>query len=500
MFPVLYQINARVWLYELGQKLGRPATFDDVPDAFLADVASKGFDWVWWLGVWQTGPISREISRTHEGLQAEYRRTLADFAPSDVAGSPFAISDYVVHVDFGGTAALARLRERMRRHGLKLLLDFVPNHVSPDHRWVRERPEYFVHGTPDAFRHAPQNFREFDTTLGPRVLAYGRDPYFDGWSDTVQLNYRHAGCRAAMTRELLRVAGQCDGVRCDMAMLMLPDIFQRTWGDLGLPSDGTPPVDTPFWPEAISEVRQQHAAFLFMAEVYWDLEWTLQEQGFDYTYDKRLYDRLHGGDVAGVRGHLSGDLRFQNRLARFLENHDEPRAAGAFSRGKHEAAAIATFFAPGLKFFHEGQFEGRTVKLPIQLRRRPQEPFTADLAAFYTSLLALIRDDLVRGGDWSLAAVKPSWEGNDSHGAYIAMHLRKGDRHWLIAVNYADHWSQCFIEAPVSNEAAWGQRGFVFRDLLRGAVYERDTTDLLTRGLYLDVEGWGYHVFEVSPA
>jgi glycosidase len=498
MFPVLYQINARVWLFELGQRLGRPATFDDVPDAFLADVAARGFDWVWWLGVWQTGPLSREIAREHVGLQAEYRRALPDFAQADVAGSPFAISDYVVHVDFGGAAALARLRERMKRHGLKLLLDFVPNHLSPDHRWVRERPEYFVHGTAEAFHHAPQNYREFETARGTRILAHGRDPYFDGWSDTVQLNYRHAGCRAAMTRELLRVAEQCDGVRCDMAMLLLPEVFQRTWGDLGLPSDGTPPVDTSYWPEAIAEIRSRQPGFLFMAEVYWDLEWTLQQSGFDFTYDKRLYDQLHGRDTSGARGHLSGSRSFQDRLARFLENHDEPRAAGVFPRGQHEAAAIATFFAPGLKFFHEGQFEGRTVKLPIQLRRRPHEAVNADLASFYAALLPLIRDEIVRDGEWSLAGVRAAWEENGSHAAFIAMHLRRGERHWLVAVNFADHWSQCFVESPVSVDEGWGRRAFEFRDLLRGTVYERETTDLLARGLYLDVEGWGFHVFEVT--
>src|SRR5262249_35078435 len=156
----------------------------------------------------------------------------------------------------------------------------------------------------------------------------------------------------------VRVTELCDGVRCDMAMLLLPDVFQRTWGNRSLPPGGVAPVDTPFWPEAIMAVRQRQPRCVFLAEVYWDLEWTLQQQGFDYTYDKRLYDRLHVRDAEGVRGHLWADLEFQRKSTRFLENHDEPRAAGAFPPQVHRAAATVAFLVPGMRFFHEGQLEG----------------------------------------------------------------------------------------------------------------------------------------------
>ena len=152
-----------------------------------------------------------------------------------------------------------------------------------------------------------------------------------------------------MIGELLKIAGQCDGVRCDMAMLVLPDVFERTWG---IPSQ-------PFWPKATERVREQAPDFCFMAEVYWDLEWTLQQQGFDYTYDKRLYDRLRDRHARPVREHFWAGLDYQDKLARFLENHDEPRAAATFPPGVHEAAAVITFLSPGLRFFHQGQFEGR---------------------------------------------------------------------------------------------------------------------------------------------
>ena len=218
------------------------------------------------------------------------------------------------------------------------------------------------------------------TKNGPLVLAYGRDPYFDGWPDTLQLNYGNPELQQAMIGELERIAGQCDGVRCDMAMLVLPDVFESTWGiraDL-------------FWPKATESVRRKHPHFQFMAEVYWDREWTMQQQGFDYTYDKRLYDRLRDGHARPVREHFHAGLDYQNKMARFLENHDEPRAAATFPPEMHEAAAVITFLSPGLRFFHQGQFEGRKKRISPHLVRGPDEPIDARLKQFYDRLLSVL--------------------------------------------------------------------------------------------------------------
>ena len=160
----------------------------------------------------------------------DFGQTLPDLREEDIAGSGFAIQDYIVHRDLGGPAALARLRERMQKRGLKLMLDFVPNHMAPDHPWVDEHPDYFVHGSETDLARSPQNYCRVQTKNGPLVLAYGRDPYFDGWPDTLQLNYGNPQLQQAMIGELESIAGQCDGVRCDMAMLILPDVFESTWG------------------------------------------------------------------------------------------------------------------------------------------------------------------------------------------------------------------------------------------------------------------------------
>ena len=246
-YPALFQVNTRVRLSELAADLGRQATLDDIPDAELDRLAADGFDLVWFLGVWQTGEAARRVSRSKPEWLAEYRRVLPDFREEDVCGSCFAVRDYRVHEDFGGDEALARLRFRLKRRGLRLILDFVPNHMAPDHPWAIEHPDFFVSGTEEQLAAQPQNYCRVGTGPGARILAYGRDPYFDGWPDTLQLNYGNPALQRAMLGELRRIARQCDGVRCDMAMLVLPEVFERTWGIKA----------APFWPGATEAVREK---------------------------------------------------------------------------------------------------------------------------------------------------------------------------------------------------------------------------------------------------
>jgi len=485
-YPLLYQINTRVWLTELARTLGRPATLDDIPDTELDHLAQLGFDWVWFLSVWQTGPAAQQVSRSNPGWRREFEDTLPDLREEDIAGSGFAIQNYIVHTDLGGTAALARLRQRLKKHGLKLMLDFVPNHMAPDHPWVNEHPDYFVHGTEDDLANAPQNYCRVKTRSGPVVLAYGRDPYFDGWPDTLQLNYANPELQQAMIGELERIAGQCDGVRCDMAMLVLPEVFERTWG---LKAEL-------FWPKATRHVREKSPAFTFMAEVYWDMEWTMQQQGFDYAYDKRLYDRLREGHARPVREHFLAGLDYQNKLARFLENHDEPRAAATFSTEIQEAAAVITFLSPGLRFFHHGQFEGRKKRISPHLVRAPEEPVDRKLMQFYERLLSVLRNPAVRSGSWQLLECVPAWEGNSTWDCFLAFAWHgTDDERLLVTVNYAPNQSQCYVRLPFAD---LGNGQWRLKDLLGDATYEREGTDLSDRGLYLDEAAWKASVFSLA--
>lgn len=339
-YPTLYQINTRVWLTELSRQLGRPTTLDDIPGAELDHLASQGIDWIWFLSVWQTGPGARKISRSNSEWRREFQETLPDLQEEDIAGSGFAIAGYTVHQCLGGDAALARLRQRLCQRGLKLMLDFVPNHMGLDHPWIEEHSDYFIRGSESDLAHAPQNYTWVKRKHGDLLLAYGRDPYFSGWSDTLQLNYANPALQEAMIGELIRIAGQCDGVRCDMAMLLLPDVFERTWGQR-----------TPlFWPKATSRVREQVPGFLLMAAVYWDLECTPAWDGnwtndcflvFAWQSPKReylvvavnyapnqsqCYVRLPFVDLAGSRWQLLD----QFSPARYEWNGDDLHGRGLF--------------------------------------------------------------------------------------------------------------------------------------------------------------------------
>jgi hypothetical protein len=470
-----------VWLTALGQRLGRPATLDDLPGDDLDRLARAGFDWIWLLSVWQTGPAGQRVSRSHAEWRAEFRDTLPDLREEDIAGSGFAIAGYTVAPSLGGGEALARIRARLQARGLRLMLDFVPNHTALDHPWVETHPDWYIQGTEADLRNQPQNY----VGIGRQIFAYGRDPYFAGWPDTLQLDYGNPETQAALRGELATIAGQCDGVRCDMAMLVLPDVFERTWGRR----------PEPFWPRAIAEVRHRVPGFTFMAEVYWDLEWRMQQEGFDYAYDKRLYDRLRERQALPVREHLHAGLDYQDRLARFLENHDEPRAAATFSRDVHQAAAVITFLSPGLRFFHQGQFEGRLKRISPHLVRAPQEAVDEVLRRFYERLLAVLRRSEVRNGTWHLSECLPAWDGNPTSDGFLAFAWQgAAGRRMLVAVNYAASQGQCYVRVPWLDLAG---RSVRLVDLTGDARYDRAGSDLVSKGLYLDVRPWAYHVFEV---
>jgi hypothetical protein len=486
LHPSLYQVNTRVWLTALAEKLGRAATLDDIPDAELDRLAKMGFDWVWFLSVWRTGAAGQRVSRANAEWRREFEATLPDLRDEDIAGSGFAITAYAVPAAFGGDAALARLRRRLAERGLKLMLDFVPNHMALDHPWVESHPEYFVAGTDVDGAREPHNYVRVTRKKGNLILAYGRDPYFAGWPDTLQLDYSNPGTQEAMTRELLKIAARCDGVRCDMAMLILPEVFERTWGRRS----------QPFWPQATSRVRDKVPGFLFMAEVYWDLEWTLQQQGFDYTYDKRLYDRLREGHARPVREHLHAALDYQVKSARFLENHDEPRAAATFEPAVHRAAAVITFTVPGLRFFHQGQLEGRTKRISPHLVRAPREVADKEIKKFYDRLLAVLRKPVMKSGEWQSLACEPAWDGNMTWDSFVALSWQgDGGKRMLVVVNYSARDGQCYLKLPFQKIQG---RPVRLKDLLGEACYDRDGTELAGRGLYLDMPAWSYHIFHIE--
>jgi len=486
--PTVYEINTAVWLERLGRPTGRPLTLDEVPGSEWDTLAALPVDAVWLMGVWQRSPEGLKIALSNPELDAGNRAALPDLRAEDVIGSPYCVRDYVVDDRFGGPAALAAARAALVARGLGLILDYVPNHVAPDHPWTRERPECFVPGSDEDLAQHPEGFIRAQSG---RIFARGRDPYFPPWPDVVQLNAYAPALRDAVARMLITVGEQCDGLRCDMAMLMTNEVFGRTWGD----RVGPAPAED-YWPTLISRVKQAHPELLFMAEAYWDMEWTLQQQGFDLCYDKRLYDRLVHDPPQSVRGHLQADRAYQERLIRFIENHDEPRAAATFGPRQARAAAVAMSTLQGARLYHDGQFEGRRTHVPVFLGRGPDEPVDADLRAFYERLARAIADADLRSGDWQLCDCQ-GWPDNDSYHRLVSWCWSTAASRHLVVVNLSDAPAQAHVRLPWSDLPA---RTWELEDRLSDQRFERSGGDLGEDGLYVALDPWAFHFLAFTAA
>jgi hypothetical protein len=484
--PFIYEINAWVWLGKLSRTYGRSVSLADVPSGEWDALGDLGADAVWLMGVWERSPAGIRTAMTNDALLADFRRALPDFTAEDIVGSPYCVRRYVADELLGGPEGLADARLQLAQRGMRLILDYVPNHVAPDHPWTVEHPEYFIHGTKDELMGNPAAFME----IGDHIIACGRDPHYPAWPDVCQLNAFHPGLRQAAAKTLEEIASQCDGLRCDMAMLLMSPIFKGTWGER---SGATP--DHEYWQELIGHVKELHPDFQFIAEAYWDLEWELMQQGFDYCYDKRLYDRLERENAKSVRLHLQANLSYQERLVRFIENHDEPRAAAAFFPEKERAVAVVTMTLPGARLIQEGQLEGRKVRLPVFLGRGPKEPVDEQLKAFYLRLLQAIQTEAIREGEWRLCE-QSGWPDNQSQENLLSWCWRQNEEHLLIVVNLSPGRSQALVNVPWNELAGLKWR---LLDVLADQDFERNGSEMLNPGLYVDLEGWKVHFFKVVP-
>jgi hypothetical protein len=477
--PHLYEISTWPWLERLSLREGRRVTLCDVPPAEWDGLAERGFHLVYLMGVWRRSPLGREIALQDPVLRGELDRALPGWTDADVVGSAYSVQEYEPDARMGGWHGLGCARRELNRRGMRLIVDFVTNHTGFDHPWVTESPDRYVLGTDEQARATPEDFRR----VGDVWIACGRDPFFPPWHDVGQLNYFNPETRSAMIQVLQRIAEHCDGVRCDMAMLVLNDIFDRTW--YRIVRARWPQPDREFWPEATRTVPD----LLYLAEVYWDLEWTLQEMGFHYTYDKRLLDRVQGASPAELRAHLAAEAPFRDRLARFLENHDEPRSAAALER-RLPAAATLLATLPGLRFYFDGQLEGRRVRTPVQLGRWVDEPPDERIRDLYRRLLTVSAMPLFHEGEWTLLDVAGA--GDDSFTSLIAYRWRHEDRLAVMVANVGDGTASGHVS--IASELP-PKQVFDVRDILADAVYTWERTGLAEHGLYVRLPAGGAHLF-----
>ena len=390
MFPLVYEINTRIWLQKLSVEHNRTVTLGNIPDEEFAFFSSCGFEIVWLMGVWKPSQYSKAIATSHQGLRASFLQHIPTVTPEDIASSPYSIPSYTVNEALGGETELLSFREKLHASGIKLMLDFVPNHLALDNAFLPEHPEYFIPMSAEEQYQDPGAAYEY---IKGTYLAYGKDPYFDPWTDTLQLNYSRKETHKMMRENLFKISSLCDAVRCDVAMLVLKSVFNTTWSSLG----GY--MEEEFWCNAIAAVKRRHPNFIFLAEAYWNKEWELQQQGFDYTYDKPFYDYLSNGavNVEKLTGHLLGNWEYQKHLCRFIENHDEPRAAEKIGLN-NKAAALVMLTSPGMHLIHQDQIYGFSKKIPVQLLRQATEESDMKLAEFYHKLFLLQERDVFQEG------------------------------------------------------------------------------------------------------
>src|ERR1051326_1334523 len=488
--PLLFEINTRCWLRALSEKSRSAVTLATVPDEHVAVWQSLGFSHLWLMGVWTSGPRARAQALGDARQQQAYAEALPDWSVADVAGSPYAIASYEVPEALGGNAGLETFRQQLQSHGLKLLLDFVPNHLGLDHPWLFERPELFVQTSSQV----PESFRQ-ETRSGLRNIAHGKDPYFSAWPASAQQDYRRAETRSAMLGLLREIAGRCAGVRCDMAMLLLDDIFARTWARFPV---SVAELETEFWTEAISAVKKEFGDFVFLAEAYWGTEARLRKLGFDFTYDKTLYDKLVGRDIVGVQKYLLSLSRDDLTVsAHFLENHDEPRIASLLSLPEQRAAALVVLGLPGMRFLHEGQLVGLRRRVPVQLTRRAAEAVEPQVKTMYHQLLAALKVSAVGQGAFELLSPRAAWPGNPTAQNFVLLQWTVSAPDFdLVVVNLAPHRSQCYVSLNLPNPPVLK---WVMRDVLGIERFVRCELELQRQGLYLDVPAHGAQLFHFQP-
>jgi len=473
--PLIYELNTATFLNQLSVKYNAEITLGRVPDSEWDHIKNLGFDTVWFMGVWKRSPTAKSMAKDN----TELKTALTDLTDQDLLGSAYSINDYTVDDTFGGNEGLAIAREQLNNRGVSLILDFVPNHVALDHPWTNHSTDYFVVGNEEDIANQPNDFYRIPTG----IIAKGKDPNFPPWSDVAQLNAFSEAYRNGAIKILTNISKQCDGVRCDMAMLMLNEIFAWTWGEKA----GQPPA-TDFWEEVIPAVRSNSPDFTFIAEAYWDLQNALFNQGFDICYDKDFYDLLYNKSAKSLREHLLGTSVDQVKLLRFIENHDEVRVAKYLSVHEARAAAVMLVTQDSARLIHQGQIEGFKIRVPVHLGRGPAEIINDSNVKFYEELLGVLRTMNLKIGHWQHKACTfgrldreskniLGWQWSTSTGNYV------------VAINYSSKKAGGRIIPS-------GDKPQTFR-LMLGSTGIKIDYSRKQNSLNLNMKPWGYAIIEL---
>lgn len=449
--PYLYLINTRLWINQLTKKYEKPITIDKIPDNEWQPLFDR-YDYFWFMGIYKESEASRQHAQKWS-FQSRY--ALPDLDPNkDVAASPFAIPEYspntLIVKDW---ESWDEMLDYLHSNNKKVIIDFVPNHLALDCELAKTHPQYFIQGNQAQYQANPDFYYPISSSDEKTYyLAHGKDPNFPPWADTLQLNYAIPEVHRYMSDVLQNLSLHCDGLRCDMAMLLDPGTFLRTWGWTLSDEEKKYLSEHSFWEENIPLIKKNvNNNFKFIGEVYWDQDYL--SQYFDYLYDDRFYKGVIRPSP-DFKNHLyelldSGHVNNSNcRQALYIENHDEERAIKTLGEKRAKAAAFLAATIPKTMFIvNQGQENGWKIRPPMQINRFPPESDNPQIKAFYQKLFTLINSPLFKSGTLHLSHI------NQISGDTIALELSSKDKESMaiFCINIGESDSQCTIPSIDKN-------------------------------------------------
>jgi len=364
---------------------------------------------------------------------------------------------------------------------LKLMLDYVPNHSAVDCPWTSSNSDYYIRAAQSAPPYDPTRYL-------PSGIAFGWGGYGNAWTDTAQYNYFNPSLRTAMINNLMKVASLSDYIRCDVAYLALNTVIKNNWATQ-LAYWGYSEPSTEFWSDAISQVKASYNV-QFLGEVYNPWQQALQAVGFDFTYDKTLYDILAAGNIDNIRNYITSmPLSFHQHSAHFVENHDEPRSPAYFgSNTRADIAAAISMTLPGMKFYFMWEQFGYFNQLEIHLRRETPEDQNSGVLKFFTAFIAAVSKDVFHQGTWYMRTV----QGTNN---LLAWEWVYNNEKVLTVLNYSGTQSSGSIVCPFAQPVD-GNDTIPVTDLLTGTVYMRSAKQMSTSGLIVVLDTWSVQMFD----
>ena len=476
--PFLYEINTRPWLYELSKKYNKSISeLVDIPLEEFDFLKQNGVDIIWMMGVWQLGQYGLDFDR-----KQNYSKYLPDWTIDDVIGSPYAVYEYTLNPSLGKNEDLIWLKEQINKRGMKLMLDFVPNHSAVDAPQTKDKKEMYIR--------APKGVED-EERYTKEGLAYGANENHFTWKDVLQWNYWNKDTIEFMKNNIIKILSYADAIRCDVAYQEINDVFGATWPDELKYYNYTKP-ENEFWTYAINEAKKINPNVIFLAEAYKDeYNEILINLGFDYAYNRNILKKLMVSANEFKSYIKAKQGSFWQDKANFVENHDELRVVYNMNGNYKKAKAAGTIGGTigGMIFMNHGQWVGRKNMLDVHLRRAEEEEDNEEIKKYYEKLNQIIQDKSFRSDNFYYVDIL-NGERKDDFIAYI----REEESHYLVVVNFSEN--EGCANVPIYNLK---ENDFIFvYDMLNDVEIKKKYDTVKNYGLNVCLKAWESQIFKYN--